>query len=582
MYGYVEAFREVRTVTATSATPSNFIENIIEEDLKQGKNNGRVHTRFPPEPNGYLHIGHAKSICLNFGIAAKYGGLCNLRFDDTNPTKEDVEYVESIKEDVRWLGFDWDDRLFYASDYFEQLYEYAVELIKAGKAYVCDLSPDEIREYRGTLTEPGKESPYRNRSVEENLDLFRRMRAGEFPDGSRVLRAKIDMASPNLNMRDPVLYRILRATHHRTGDKWCIYPMYDFAHPLSDALEGITHSICTLEFEDHRPLYDWLIENVSVPSRPRQIEFARLNLSYTVMSKRKLLELVKRGIVSGWDDPRMPTISGLRRRGYTPESIRTFCERIGVAKANSVVDIALLEHCVREDLNRRAQRVMAVLRPLRVVIDNYPEDKVEWLEAVNNPEDPSMGTRKVPFSRVLYIERDDFKEEPPPKFYRLAPGREVRLRYAYFIKCTDVVKDEKTGEVTELHCTYDPGTLGGSAPDGRRVKATLHWVSAAHALEAEVRLYDRLFTKEDPGAEEDFLSCVNPDSLKVLTGCRVEPSLAGAAPGDRFQFERLGYFCVDPDSSWGVGERRLVFNRTVDLKDEWAKIQKASGGEQKG
>lgn len=562
-------------MTATSATPSNFIEDIIEEDLKQGKNNGRVHTRFPPEPNGYLHIGHAKSICLNFGIAAKYGGLCNLRFDDTNPTKEDVEYVESIKEDVRWLGFDWDDRLFYASDYFEQLYEYAVELIKAGKAYVCDLSPDEIREYRGTLTEPGKDSPYRNRTVEENLDLFRRMRAGEFPDGSRVLRAKIDMASPNLNMRDPVLYRILRATHHRTGDKWCIYPTYDFAHPLSDALEGITHSICTLEFEDHRPLYDWLIDNVSVPSRPRQIEFARLNLSYTVMSKRKLLELVKRGIVSGWDDPRMPTISGLRRRGYTPESIRTFCERIGVAKANSVVDIALLEHCVREDLNRRAQRVMAVLRPLRVVIDNYPADKVEWLEAVNNPEDPSMGTRKVPFSRVLYIERDDFKEDPPPKFYRLAPGREVRLRYAYFIKCTDVVKDEKTGEVTELHCTYDPDTLGGSAPDGRRVKATLHWVSAAHALDAEVRLYDRLFTKEDPGAEEDFLACVNPDSLKVLTGCMVEPSLAGAAPGDRFQFERLGYFCVDPDSSRGVGERRLVFNRTVGLKDEWARLEKA-------
>jgi len=562
-------------VTATSATPSNFIEDIIEEDLKQGKNDGRVHTRFPPEPNGYLHIGHAKSICLNFGIAAKYGGLCNLRFDDTNPTKEDVEYVESIKEDVRWLGFDWDDRLFYASDYFEQLYEYAVELIKAGKAYVCDLSPDEIREYRGTLTEPGKDSPYRNRSVEENLDLFRRMRAGEFPDGSRVLRAKIDMASPNLNMRDPVLYRILRATHHRTGDKWCIYPTYDFAHPLSDALEGITHSICTLEFEDHRPLYDWLIDNVSVPSRPRQIEFARLNLSYTVMSKRKLLELVKRGIVSGWDDPRMPTISGLRRRGYTPESIRTFCERIGVAKANSVVDIALLEHCVREDLNRRAQRVMAVLRPLRVVIDNYPKDKVEWLEAVNNPEDPSMGTRKVPFSRVLYIERDDFKEDPPPKFYRLAPGREVRLRYAYFIKCTGVVKDEKTGEVTELHCTYDPDTLGGSAPDGRRVKATLHWVSAAHALDAEVRLYDRLFTKEDPGAEEDFLACVNPDSLEVLTGCMVEPSLAGAAPGDRFQFERLGYFCVDPDSSRGVGERRLVFNRTVGLKDEWARLEKA-------
>ncbi|MGE5585473.1 MAG: glutamine--tRNA ligase/YqeY domain fusion protein [Bacillota bacterium] len=564
-------------MTTTAATPSNFIEDIIEEDLKQGKNDGRVHTRFPPEPNGYLHIGHAKSICLNFGIAAKYGGLCNLRFDDTNPTKEDVEYVESIQEDIRWLGFHWDDRLFYASDYFEQLYEYAEQLIRDGKAYVCDLSPDEIREYRGTLTEPGKESPYRNRSVEENLDLFRRMRAGEFPDGSRVLRAKIDMASPNLNMRDPVLYRILRATHHRTGDKWCIYPMYDFAHPLSDALEGITHSICSLEFEDHRPLYDWLVENVSVPSRPRQIEFARLNLNYTVMSKRKLLQLVKRSLVSGWDDPRMPTIAGMRRRGYTPESVRAFCERIGVAKANSVVDIALLEHCVREDLNRRAQRVMAVLRPLRVVIDNYPEDRVEWLEAVNNPEDPSMGTRKVPFSRVLYIERDDFREDPPPKFYRLAPGREVRLRYAYFIKCTGVVKDEKTGEVTELHCTYDPDTLGGSAPDGSRVKATLHWVSAAHAVEAEVRLYDRLFTKEDPGAEEDFLACVNPDSLEVLTGCKVEPSLAGAAPGDRFQFERLGYFCVDPDSSRSAGERRLVFNRTVGLKDEWARIEKAVG-----
>jgi glutaminyl-tRNA synthetase len=610
-FSYVSArSEEVQAVEVYRMTaPSNFIEDIIDEDLKRGKNEGRVHTRFPPEPNGYLHIGHAKAICLNFGIAAKYGGLCNLRFDDTNPTKEDVEYVESIQDDIRWLGFDWEDRLFYASDYFEQLYEFAVELIKAGKAYVCDLSPEEIKEYRGTLTEPGRESPYRNRSVEENLDLFRRMRAGEFPDGSRVLRAKIDMASPNLNMRDPVLYRILRAAHHRTGDKWCIYPMYDFAHPLSDALEGITHSICTLEFEDHRPLYDWLIENVSVPSRPRQIEFARLNLNYTVMSKRKLLELVKRGLVSGWDDPRMPTISGLRRRGYTPESIRAFCERIGVAKANSVVDIALLEHCVREDLNRRAQRVMAVLRPLRVVIDNYPEGKVEWLEAVNNPEDPSMGTRKVPFSKVLYIERDDFREEPPPKFYRLAPGREVRLRYACLVRCTGVVKDETTGEVTELHCTYDPDTLGGSTPDGRRVKATLHWVSAAHAVDAEVRLYDRLFTKEDPAAEEDFLSCVNPDSLEVLTGCKVEPSLAEAVPGDRFQFERLGYFCVDPDSSRGAagaaedsegcgvaasgdagcvgaasgeadgarGARRLVFNRTVDLKDEWARLQKGGG-----
>ncbi|MEW6228007.1 MAG: glutamine--tRNA ligase/YqeY domain fusion protein [Bacillota bacterium] len=561
-------------MTTTITTPPNFIQDIIEEDLQQNKNDGRVHTRFPPEPNGYLHIGHAKSICLNFGLAAQYGGLCNLRFDDTNPTKEEVEYVESQKEDVRWLGFDWDDRLFFASDYFDELYEYAVQLIKAGRAYVCDLSPEEIKEYRGTLTEPGKDSPYRTRSVEENLDLFERMRAGEFPDGSRVLRAKIDMASPNLNMRDPVLYRILRATHHRTGDKWCIYPMYDFAHPLSDALEGITHSICTLEFEDHRPLYEWFIDNLDVPCRPRQIEFARLNLSYTVMSKRKLLELVKKGVVAGWDDPRMPTISGLRRRGYTPESIRNFCERIGVAKANSVVDIALLEHCVREDLNLRAPRVMAVLRPLRVVIDNYPEDRVEWVEAVNNPEDPSMGTRKVPFSRVLHIEQDDFRENPPEKFYRLAPGREVRLRYAYFIKCTGVVKDEKTGEVIELHCTYDPDTLGGSSPDGRRVKATLHWVSAAHALEAEVRLYDRLFTKEDPGAEEDFMACVNPNSLETLTACRVEPSLAGAAPGDRYQFERLGYFCVDPDSSQG----RLVFNRTVGLRDEWAKIEKAQVG----
>lgn len=559
------------TRPANFTTSTNFIDDIIQEDLRQNRNDGRVHTRFPPEPNGYLHIGHAKSICLNFGLAAKYGGLCNLRFDDTNPSKEDVEYVESIKEDIRWLGFDWDDRLFYASDYFEQLYEYAVQLIKAGKAYVCDLSPDEIKEYRGTLTEPGKDSPYRNRSVEENLDLFARMRAGEFPDGSRVLRAKIDMASPNLNMRDPVIYRILRATHHRTGDKWCIYPMYDFAHPISDALEGITHSICTLEFEDHRPLYDWFIENLDVPSRPKQIEFARLNLNFTVMSKRKLLELVKKGIVSGWDDPRMPTLSGLRRRGYTPESIRAFCDRIGVAKANSVVDISLLEHCVREDLNRRAQRVMAVLHPLRVVIDNYPEGQVEWLDAVNNPEDPSMGTRKVPFSRVLYIEQDDFREDPPPKFYRLAPGREVRLRYAYIIKCNEVVKDEKTGEVVEVHCTYDPETRGGTTLNKRKVKATLHWVSSAHALEAEVRLYDRLFTKEDPGAEEDFLACINPNSLKILPACKIEPSLSGAKPGDRYQFERLGYFCVDPDSSAG----RLVFNRTVDLKDEWARIEKA-------
>jgi len=562
---------QVMMMAASVTVPPNFIEDIINEDLKEGKNGGRVHTRFPPEPNGYLHIGHAKAICLNFGIAQKYGGLCNLRFDDTNPTKEDAEYVESIQQDVRWLGFDWDDRLFYASDYFERLYEYAIDLIKAGKAYVCDLSQEEIRKYRGTLTEPGKDSPYRNRSVEENLDLFRRMRAGEFPDGSRVLRAKIDMASPNLNMRDPVLYRILRATHHRTGDRWCIYPTYDFAHPISDALEGITHSICTLEFEDHRPLYNWLIENLDVPSHPRQIEFARLNLSFTVMSKRKLLELVKRGIVSGWDDPRMPTISGFRRRGYTPESIRMFCERIGVAKADSVVDISFLEHCIREDLNKRARRVMAVLRPLRVVIDNYPEGRVEWLEAVNNPEDPTMGTRKVPFSRELYIERDDFMEDPPPKYYRLAPGREVRLRYAYFIRCVGVVKDERTGEITEVHCTYDPDTLGGSAPDGRKVKATLHWVSGPHALEAEVRLYDRLFAKENPGAEEDFLACINPDSLEVLTGCRVEPSLACAAPGERYQFERLGYFSCDPDSEKG----RQVFNRTVSLKNDWARIQKS-------
>ncbi|MCR4427018.1 MAG: glutamine--tRNA ligase/YqeY domain fusion protein [Firmicutes bacterium] len=557
--------------TAVTSAP-NFIQDIIEEDLRQNKNEGRVHTRFPPEPNGYLHIGHAKSICLNFGLAAKYGGLCNLRFDDTNPSKEDVEYVESIMEDVRWLGFDWDDRLFYASDYFEQLYDCAVQLIKASKAYVCDLSAQEIKDYRGTLTEPGKDSPYRTRSVAENLDLFQRMRDGEFPDGSRVLRAKIDMASPNLNMRDPVIYRILRATHHRTGDKWCIYPMYDFAHPISDALEGITHSICTLEFEDHRPLYDWFIDNLDLPSRPQQYEFARLNLSYTMMSKRKLLDLVRKGVVAGWDDPRMPTISGLRRRGYTPESIRDFCDRIGVAKANSVVDLALLEHCVREDLNRRAPRVMAVLRPLRVVIDNYPEDQVEWLEAVINPEDPSMGTRKVPFSRVLYIEQDDFRENPPPKFYRLAPGRETRLRYGYFIKCTDVVKDEKTGEVMELHCTYDPDTRGGSSHGERRAKATLHWVSAAHALNAEVRLYDRLFTEEAPGSVEDYMTCVSPDSLEIVTTCRVEPSLASATPGSRYQFERLGYFCVDPDSS----QDRLVFNRTVGLRDEWARIEKAA------
>ncbi len=569
----MEAKERVEKMGAVGPTrPSHFIRDIIEEDLRTNKWGGRVHTRFPPEPNGYLHIGHAKSICLNFGLAQEYGGLCNLRFDDTNPTKEDVEYVQSIQEDVRWLGFDWEDRLYYASDYFEQLYQYAVQLIKMGKAYVCDLSAEEIKQYRGTLTEPGKESPYRNRSIEENLDLFERMRAGEFPDGSRTLRAKIDMTSGNLNMRDPVIYRILHATHHRTGDRWCIYPMYDFAHPLSDAIEGITHSICTLEFEDHRPLYDWFLDQLGI-YHPQQIEFARLNLSYTVLSKRKLLRLVQEGHVTGWDDPRMPTIAGMRRRGYTPEAIRDFCERIGVAKKNSIVDIALLEHCVREDLNKRAPRVMAVLRPLRVVIDNYPEGLVEEMEAVNNPEDPSMGTRKVPFSRVLYIERDDFREDPPKQFYRLAPGREVRLRYAYFIKCVDVVKDPQTGEIVELHCTYDPTTRGGSAPDGRKVRATLHWVSAAHAIPAEVRLYDRLFTVEDPdGAEEgkDFIAYLNPKSLEVLTSCWVEPSLANAAPGSRYQFERLGYFCVDlVDSKPG----KLVFNRTVTLKDEWAKIE---------
>ena len=561
------------TTTAGSAPPFDFIRNIIAEDVKANKNDGRVHTRFPPEPNGYLHIGHAKSICLNFGIAAEFGGLCNLRFDDTNPIKEEVEYVESIKSDVRWLGFDWGNRLFYASDYFEQMYQYAVQLIKDSKAYVCDLSAQEIREYRGTLTEPGKNSPYRTRSVEENLDLFERMRAGEFEEGSRVLRAKIDMASGNLNMRDPVIYRILRAPHHRTGDKWYIYPMYDFAHCISDSIEGITHSICTLEFEDHRPLYDWFLNELKL-YHPQQIEFARLNLSYTVLSKRKLIELVEQGYVTGWDDPRMPTLSGLRRRGYTPESIRNFCERIGVAKRDSMVDMALLEHCIREDLNKQAPRVMGVLRPLRVVIDNYPEELIEELEAVNNPEDASMGIRKVPFSRVLYIERDDFREDPPKQFFRLAPGREVRLRYAYFITCVEVVKDEQTGEVVELHCTYDPKTRGGDSPDGRKVKATLHWVSAAHALKVEVRLYDNLFVKADPNNEEegrDFISYLNPNSLEILTSCHVEPSLAGATPGSRCQFERQGYFCVDPDSSEGA----LVFNRTVSLRDSWAKIEKA-------
>ncbi len=561
--------------TTNSTPPTDFIRSIIAEDLKANKNEGRVHTRFPPEPNGYLHIGHSKSICLNFGIAAENkGGLCNLRFDDTNPSKEEAEYVESIKEDVRWLGFDWGDRLFYASDYFEQLYEYAIQLVKKGKAYVDDLSAEDIRAYRGTLTEPGKESPYRNRTVEENLDLFERMHKGEFEDGSRVLRAKIDMGSPNLNMRDPVMYRILHAEHHRTGDKWCIYPTYDFTHGQSDSIEGITHSICTLEFEDHRPLYDWFLDQLNV-FHPQQIEFARLNLSHTVMSKRRLLELVEEGVVTGWDDPRIPTLVGLRRRGYTPEAIRDFCERIGMAKRDSMVDIALLEHSIREDLNQRAPRVMAVLRPLRVVIDNYPEDQVEELEAVNNPEDPSMGTRKLPFSRILYIEQEDFLEDPPKKFFRLAPDREVRLRYAYFIKCVGVVKDDKTGEVVELHCTYDPETRGGWAPDGRKVKATLHWVSAAHSLPAEVRLYDHLFLKANPSDEKEsagFKTYLNPNSLEALTSCRVEPTLAGAAPGSRYQFERLGYFCVDTKDS---SDQSLVFNRTVTLRDTWAKIKKA-------
>jgi glutaminyl-tRNA synthetase len=552
----------------------NFIRDIIAEDLKANKNGGRVHTRFPPEPNGYLHIGHAKSICLNSGLAAEYHGLCNLRFDDTNPSKESTEYIESIKSDVKWLGFDWGDGLFYTSDYFEKLYQYAVQLIKKGKAYVCDLSPEEIREYRGTLTEPGKDSPYRNRSAEESLDIFERMRSGEFEEGSRVLRAKIDMSSPNLNMRDPVLYRILRTEHHRTGNKWCIYPMYDYAHCLSDSIEGITHSICTLEFEDHRPLYDWVLDQLNVDCHPQQIEFARLNLNYTVMSKRKLLELVENGHVRGWDDPRMPTISGLRRRGYTPESIRNFCERIGVAKRDSVVDVALLEHCIRENLNRSAPRVMAVLRPLRVVIDNYPESKIEEMDAPYHPEDPNMGSRKFPFSRVLYIEQEDFLEDPPKKFFRLSPGSEVRLRYAYYITCVGVVKDKQTGEVVELHCTYDPETRGGWSRDGRKVKATLHWVTECHSIPAEVRLYNHLFTKENPDEEKDNIDLktyLNPNSLEILTSCRVEPVLANAAPGSRYQFERIGYFSVDSvDSSDGA----LVFNRTVTLRDSWANIAK--------
>ena len=550
----------------------DFIRQIVAEDIKTNKWGGRVITRFPPEPNGYLHIGHAKSICLNFGIAAEFGGRCHLRFDDTNPEKEEQEYVNSIIEDVRWLGWDWGEHLYYASDYFEQMYEYAVQLIRKGKAYVCDLTAEQTREYRGTLTRPGRDSPYRNRSIEENLELFERMRAGEFPDGSRTLRAKIDMSHPNLNMRDPVMYRILHAAHHRTDDKWCIYPMYDWAHGLEDSIESITHSICTLEFENHRPLYDWFLDQLEV-FHPQQIEFARLNLTYTVMSKRKLLQLVQGGLVSGWDDPRMPTISGLRRRGYSPEAIREFCRRIGVNKFNSTVDIALLEHCLREDLNKTSPRVMAVLRPLKVVIDNYPQGQVEELEAVNNPEDSSTGTRTVPFSRELYIEREDFMEKPPKKFFRLAPGREVRLRYAYFVTCTDVIKNEKD-QVVELHCTYDPATRGGDATDGRKVKSTLHWVSAQHALDAEARLYDHLFTKENPDDVEEGQDCVtnlNPDSLEILKDCKVEPSLQNARPLQRFQFERLGYFCVDLESS----DEKLIFNRTVTLRDLWAKIQKA-------
>jgi glutaminyl-tRNA synthetase len=558
---------------AEPAAPSNFVREIILDDLKTNKYGGRVHTRFPPEPNGYLHIGHAKSINLNFGLAAEFGGECNLRFDDTNPSKEETEYVDSIIEDAHWLGGDWGERMFYASDYFDQLYEWAVQLIKSSKAYVCDLSADEVRKQRGTLTEPGQESPYRNRSVEENLDLFARMKAGEFPDGARTVRAKIDMASPNLNMRDPVMYRILHAEHHRTGNKWCIYPMYDFAHGESDSIEGITHSICTLEFEDHRPLYDWYIEQLGI-YHPQQIEFDRLNLTYTLLSKRKLLQLVQQRLVSGWDDPRMPTISGLRRRGYTPEAIRNFCRRVGVSKTNGTTEFGLLEYFLREDLNKRVARVMAVLRPLHVVIDNYPEGQVEHMEAVNNPEDSSQGTRQVPFSRVLYIEQDDFREDPPKQYFRLSPGREVRLRYGYLVTCTSVVKDSH-GQVAEVHCTYDPATRGGNTPDGRKVKGTIHWVSAEHAIDAEVRLYDNLFTKEDPNevAEgQDFTANLNPNSLEVVSAAKLEPSLRDAKPGSRYQFERLGYFSVDPDTT----PQKLVFNRTVALRDTWAKIEKKS------
>ncbi|HKX51748.1 MAG TPA: glutamine--tRNA ligase/YqeY domain fusion protein [Candidatus Binatia bacterium] len=562
-------------MASTETAPSNFIRNIVADDVQARKHQGRVHTRFPPEPNGYLHIGHAKAICLNFGLAAEFDGLCNLRFDDTNPSKEDIEYVESIREDVRWLGFDWADREYYASDYFDRLYQFAVQIIKAGKAYVCDLNSDQMRQYRGTLTEPGRNSPFRDRSSDENLDLFERMKAGEFPDGARTLRAKLDMASPNLNLRDPVMYRILHAAHHRTRDRWCIYPTYDFAHGQSDSIEGITHSICTLEFEDHRPLYDWFLDQLGI-HHPQQIEFARLNLSHTVLSKRKLLQLVQQNHVAGWDDPRMPTLAGLRRRGYTAEAIRTFCERIGVAKRNSTVDIAMLEHCLRENLNKRAARVMAVLRPIKVVIENYPAGQVEHLEAVNNPEDPSSGTRPVPFSKVAYIEQDDFREEPPKGFFRLSPGREVRLRYAYIIKCTDILKDQETGEIRELRCTYDPETKSGSSQSNRKVKATIHWVSAGHAKEAEVRLYDHLFSKEDPDAVPDgvdWLTNVNPKSLEVLTDCRVEPILANAQRGELYQFERLGYFCLDSVDST---RRKPVFNRTVTLRDSWVNLQKAT------
>lgn len=552
---------------------ANFIRDIIKEDLRTGKRK-KIVTRFPPEPNGYLHIGHAKAICIDFGMAQEHGGECHLRFDDTNPAKEEQEYIRAIERDVKWLGFDWGDHLCYASDYFGQMYLWAVTLIKAGKAYVDDLTADQIREFRGTLTQPGKESPYRNRSVEENLDLFEKMKNGEFEDGSKVLRAKIDMASPNMNMRDPVMYRILKASHHRTGSTWKIYPMYDWAHGLEDSIEGVTHSLCSLEFEDHRPLYDWFLDQLGI-HHPQQIEFARLNLTYTVMSKRKLLELVRNKYVNGWDDPRMPTLSGLRRRGYTPEAIRNFCERIGVAKRDSIVDFALLEHCLREDLNKRAIRTMAVINPVKVIIDNYPDGKEEELEAINNPEDPSMGTRKIMFSREIYIERDDFMEEPPKKFFRLAPGREVRLRYAYFITCISVTKDPSTDEITELHCTYDPATRGGSSPDGRSPKATIHWVSVNHAIDGEIRVYDQLFNKESPedAPEGNYLLNLNKDSLKMIKDCKFEPSMAKVNAGNRFQFERIGYFCVDPDSQEG----RPVFNRTVSLKDEWAKITKKGG-----